>query len=103
MARLNQDFEFQILNPEFEAEMLVNNERLDQDSDHTCSKGAHLLAACTFALRLQSVSPAGAVTEGAAVSQTPRRVPADVLGCLLVGAVDQEDRMVSRYVAARED
>lgn len=32
-----------------------------------------------------------------------RRVPADVLGRLLVGAVDQEDTMVSRYVAARED
>lgn len=38
-------------------------------------------------------------------SQTPRgpAVPADVLGCLLVGAVDQQDRMVPRYVAARED
>lgn len=57
------------------------------------------------ALQLESISPAGAVTEGAAVCHIcgARRVPADVLGCLLVGAVDQEDTMVSRYVAARED
>lgn len=38
LAGLNQDFEFQNLNPEFEAEMLVNNERSDQHSDHTVKR-----------------------------------------------------------------
>lgn len=46
------------------------------ECDHACSEGQNLSWFCC--------------------------VPANVLGCLLVGAVDQEDRMVSRDVAARE-
>lgn len=89
LARLNQVFEFQVLNPEAKAGM--NQITLVEKEQN--------------ALQLSRISPAGAVTEGATVCHTygACRVPADVLGCLLVGAVDQEDTMVSRYVAARED